>query len=501
MHLFSRDNEKLSWSSAADWRFRIWRNLLLEKLNTNWGYTIGLGIALVVAWIVGTHSVSAAWAFLTGILVLPALLIAFLFPRKGIMVLLAVGFFLTAAKRMSGGVPLGTLVDLLLMIMTAGVVLRLSAKKDWSFIRHPLSLVVGFWILYCALEFLNPWSGAEYGWLYAFRSVAGWFILFYLSLFSIRRIRQMVVLQRIWLSLSMVGALYGIWQWWVGPNDQEFSWILADSRRFDLLFDGDTLRAFSFFSDPSTFGIICSLSATFLMILSFRPGVSKQRQLLGIIGSIIFLAGAMVSSSKIALILPIVGLVFYTVLTLRKGAIILTASILTIWLAIVLLPIENPSWNRLQQIANPSNSIGYQLRAQNQGWIQPFIHQHPIGTGLGTTGNLGERFAPDAWLSQFPPDSAYIRIVLETGWIGLLLYLTLMGVTMWTGIRGLFRTNSPRLKAMYHAYLTFCFMVMIGSFAQQIITQLPTGLMFIILMAAMVNLERISAVQEAEVIS
>lgn len=501
MHLFSRDNEKLSWSSAADWRFRIWRNLLLEKLNTNWGYTIGLGIALLVAWIVGTHSVDTGWALLTGTIFFPAIFIAFLFPRKGVMVLLAVGFFLTAAKRMSGGVPLGTLVDLLLVIMTAGVVLRLSAKKDWAFIQHPLSLIVGFWILYCALEFLNPWSGAEYGWLFAFRSVAGWFVLFYLSLFSIRRVRQMVILQRIWLSLSLVGALYGIWQWWAGPNDLEFSWILADSRRFDLLFEGDTLRAFSFFSDPSTFGIICALSATFLMILSFRPGVSKQRQLLGIIGSIVFLIGVIVSSSKIALLLPIAGLIFYTLLTLRKGAIIMTASILTIWLAIILLPIENPSWSRLQRIANPSNSIGYQLRAQNQGWIQPFIYQHPIGAGLGTTGNLGERFAPDAWLSQFPPDSAYVRIVLETGWIGLLLYLTLMGVTMWTGIRGLFRTNSPRLKAMYHAYLTFCFMVMIGSFAQQIITQLPTGLMFIILMAAMVNLGRISTVQEGEVIS
>lgn len=501
MHLFSRDNEKLSWSSAADWRFRIWRNLLLEKLNTNWGYTIGLGIALAVAWVVGTQTISTGWAILAGTILLPGLLIAFLFPRKGIMILLAVGFFLTAAKRMSGGVPLGTLVDLLLVIMSAGVVLRLSAKKDWSFIQHPLSLMVGFWILYCVLEFLNPWSGAEYGWLYAFRSVAGWFILFYLTLFSIRRVRQMVVLQRIWLSFSFVGALYGIWQWWMGPNDLEFSWILADSRRFDLLFDGETLRAFSFFSDPSTFGIICALSATFLMILSFRPGVSSQRQVAGILGSIVFLAGVVVSSSKIALMLPVVGLVFYTLLTLRKGAIIMTASILTIWLVIVLLPIENPTWNRLQQVANPFTSIGYQLRAQNQGWIQPFIHEHPIGAGLGTTGNLGERFAPDAWLSQFPPDSAYVRIVLETGWIGLFLYLTLMGVTMWTGIRGLFRTNSPRLKAMYHAYLTFCFMVMVGSFAQQIITQLPTGLMFIILMAAMVNLQRISTTSEAEIIS
>lgn len=498
MHLFSRDNEKLSWSSAADWRFRIWRNLLLEKLNTNWGYTIGLGIALVVAWIVGTQSVSTGWAILAGTVFFPALLIAFLFPRKGIMVLLAVGFILTAAKRMSGDVPLGTLVDLLLVIMSAGVVLRLSAKKDWSFIQHPLSLMVGFWILYCGLEFLNPWSAAEYGWLFAFRSVAGWFVLFYLTLFSIRRVRQMVVLQRIWLSFSLAGAIYGIWQWWAGPNDLEFSWILADSRRFDLLFDGNTLRAFSFFSDPSTFGIICALSAAFLMILSFRPGVSKQRQFLGIIGSIVFLAGVVVSSSKIALILPIAGLIFYTLLTLRKGAIIMTASILTIWLVIVLLPLENPAWNRLQQVANPSTSIGYQLRAQNQGWIQPFIHEHPIGAGLGTTGNLGERFAPDVWLSQFPPDSAYVRIVLETGWIGLFLYLTLMGLTMWTGIRGLFRTNSPRLKAMYHAYLTFCFMVMVGSFAQQIITQLPTGLMFIILMAAMVNLQRISTTSEVE---
>lgn len=492
MYLFSRDTKNLSWSSAADWRFRIWRNLLLEKLNTNWGYTIGIAIALCVAWVVGTQSLAAGWILLVCTFMVPGLLISFLFPRKGIVILLGLGFFITVAKRISNDLPLGILIDSMILVIAGGVLLRLIANKNWEFISHPLSAMVGVWICYCGLEFLNPWSHAEYGWLVAFRSVAGWFGLFYLTLFAIRRIRQMVIIHKTWIALSLVAALYGIWQWWAGPSELEFEWILAQSNRFDLLFDGETLRSFSLFSDPSTLGIICSLSGVMLSILSFRPGASVRRKLLGSAAITVLFFGTIVARSNIGYLLPIAGLVFYTLLTLRKGAIVLTASVLLLWLILVFVPIEHPTWNRFQQIANLSNTEGYQVRTQNQDWIQPFIQEHPIGAGLGTTGSIGERFAPDVWISQFPPDSGYVRIALETGWIGLLLYLSLLGLTLWTGIHGLFRSHSPRIKTLYHAYLTFCFMVIVGGVAQQVITQLPSGLMFIILMAAMVNLDRIS---------
>ena len=50
------------------------------------------------------------------------------------------------------------------------------------------------------------------------------------------------------------------------------------------------------------------------------------------------------------------------------------------------------------------------VRLENQRIIQPYIHSHPIGGGLGSTGIWGERFTPDSMLSSFAHDSGFVRI-------------------------------------------------------------------------------------------
>ncbi|MCP6423416.1 hypothetical protein NL463_29335, partial [Klebsiella pneumoniae] len=64
----------------------------------------------------------------------------------------------------------------------------------------------------------------------------------------------------------------------------------------------------------------------------------------------------------------------------------------------------------------------------NQKRIQPYILSHPIGGGLGATGVWGVRFAPYSFLANFPPDSGYVRVAVELGWIGLGIFCTLMFV-------------------------------------------------------------------------
>ena len=502
MLLFPPNERRLSWSTWEGWRERLWKQLLLDKLNTRLGYALGLAMALLTAWLVGRHDASLGWNLLLVIFLVPMLVASFLRPRLGLFVLLGIGFVLMGAKRWANDAPLGLIVDVWILVMASGSFFQLTQHRNWTFLRHPLVAAAAVWILFCALEYLNPWSRAELGWLYAFRSLAGWMLLFPIALYAIQRPRHIMQLHRWWVALVLLSAALGLYQWFVGPFSWELDWLMADQGRFEQWSLNGKMKPFAFFADPTVLGTVSSITLVVVLILGLRPGASLRRKL-GTAGmSVLLLAAILVSGSKLALMLPFVGWVFFAILSWRKPVLISAVVLLLLGAALLWLPIRHPAWEQASRALNPWNSTGYLLREQNQSWVQPFIWEHPIGVGLGKTGELGKRFAPDVWLSEFPPDSAYMRIAVETGWIGLFLFLGLYFAIFRTGIQGLFRASTTRMKAWYHAYLTFAFLVLIGNTAQQLHTQLPIGLMLMIVMAMLVNgakMESTSLQEEAPV--
>lgn len=490
MFLFPPEKDRLSWASASDWRTRVWRNLLLEKLKTPAGFTVTVMLSLLIAWVVGRSSPQQAIIVLIALASVPAAMISFLFPSRGVLVLLGTGFIVGVAKRIEPGFPSGVMIDTMALILGAGVFYRIAIQRKWAFLHHPVAWMAIVWIAYCALEYLNPWSRAELGWLYAFRSVAIWWGFLLISLFAVKRSRQMLSLHRVWIVASLLAAIYGIYQWWAGPSEWELAWILSSPELYDLIYVNGSFKAFSIFGSPGSLGILSALNVVFVLILSFRNGGSLERKILGTVVATVFFLALLASGSRIGIFLLPIGLFSYALISLRKTVLILSGVLLTSWLAIQVIPASSPTMERLKVVTNPTNSIGFQLRSQNQTWVQPFIQEHPIGAGLGTTGELGKRFAPDIWLSQFPPDSAYIRLALETGWIGLAIFMILLFLILRTGIRALFLTRSQREKQTIQAYLCFCLMIIVGGTFQQVFTQLPIGLMFILIAGSLVTLSR-----------
>ena len=90
--------------------------------------------------------------------------------------------------------------------------------------------------------------------------------------------------------------------------------------------------------------------------------------------------------------------------------------------ALIMVPTSNSTLARFQSAFRPSKDASFEERAKNQERIKPYILSHPIGGGLGSVGVWGERFAPNSYLAKFPPDSGYVRVAVEMGYIGLLLF-------------------------------------------------------------------------------
>jgi hypothetical membrane protein len=118
-----------------------------------------------------------------------------------------------------------------------------------------------------------------------------------------------------------------------------------------------------------------------------------------------------------------------------------------------------------------------------------------MGGGLGATGEWGQRFAPWSYLAHFPPDSGYVRVAVENGWIGLFLLCTLMFTILKTGINNYFKIRDPELKSWCLAMVMVVFAFNIGNFPQEALVQYPSNVYFYLVTALIIVIMRIDQQQ------
>ena len=144
---------------------------------------------------------------------------------------------------------------------------------------------------------------------------------------------------------------------------------------------------------------------------------------------------------------------------------------------------------RIQSAFRGESSDTIDVRIKNQKLVRPFIHSHPIGAGLGSTGYWGKRFTPGSWLASFAHDSLYVRLAVETGWVGLIIYMGLLFTAMRTSIYYFFRVKDPVIKTLYLGFTMNVFLLSLASYPQEAITLLPTSVVFYITLAMIARLK------------
>jgi hypothetical protein len=154
---------------------------------------------------------------------------------------------------------------------------------------------------------------------------------------------------------------------------------------------------------------------------------------------------------------------------------------------LLVIPTQNYHIKRMQSAFEAKDDASYQVRAENRNRILPFIYTHPIGGGLGSTGVWGMRFSPWNPLAQFAPDAGYMRVAVEMGWIGLLLYLTVLGVLFFYGSKA---CVSPYYHLKLRALPIWAALIslLVIEWAQDIIGKVPFNVFFWILMAILIRL-------------
>ncbi len=426
-------------------------------------------------------------------LFLPALIVFFFLlvrnPAIGLYTAIVLGFLLIGIGRYVPGVQVGLGMDtILLTTWLALFIHRFRTETDWSIMRKDIMVWALITFGYSILEIINPESRSLEAW-FSGRSLGFYmFLLIPLTLLLMEDKYKLDRFLMVWGILSLLASIKGIIhvKGW-GLDQWEQNWLNEGNYKTHVLFG--KLRAFSFLSDAGQFGANQAYSAVVMLITAFATRGWK-RKLFFFTVALLAMYGMVISGTRGAISIPFAGFALYFLLR-RNTWLLLTGSVM---LAVIIFFFKftsigqgNAEIRRMRTAFDP-NDASLQVRINNQKILKNYLASRPFGGGIGHGGVKAQRFLPNAYLSQIPTDSWYVLIWVEQGIVGLILHLIML---LYILIRScyliMYRIREPELKLKLSALAAGMFGVMIASYGNAILGQMPTNVLIFISMAVLLN--------------
>lgn len=472
-------------SSQGLSRMERLRALFDRKLT---GLVILLLISVAFGALIAYQGIVAGVGILALMFVPPAVYGIVAFPEFGITVLLLLAYLLFFIGRLGVNFPLGTVMDGIQGLLILGFFIHQKRRPNWKVFKGPISVMILIWIVYNLIQVANPSAESRLAWVYTIRAVAIVMLTYFVFMYQIRTIQFLRFLLKLWLGLALFGALYAYKQEYIGFSDAEQAWLDSEGVA-DLLFIAGHWRKFSIFSDPVAFSYNMVVSSIICIALLTFVKKTWQRVVLALMIALFF-SSMLFSGTRGAYVLIPAAMVLFVILRINRQVLIFSGIAGLFFVFLIFVPTTNSNIVRFQTAFKPNDDISFQARKNNQKRIQPYILTHPIGGGLGATGAWGQRFAPQSYLANFPPDSGYVRIAVELGWVGLFLFCLLMFFILREGINNYFLIRNPELKTYCLAMLLVVFAYNVGNYPQEALVQFPSNIYFY-LAAAIINITRI----------
>lgn len=462
--------------------------LIVQKLDNPLGYVLMIGMGISVAFLI---SLLGKFSFLLPVLFVgaPVLFLCLTNFEIGLSVSVVAAFMVGLLVKLSSSVPFGMSLDGMLFLMLFALLLRQIGERNFSFANNKLTPYMLIWVGYCLLNVFNPIAESQLAWVFTVRSVAILSLFFFIGCYAFTSLEIIIRMLKLIIFMTFLSAVYGLKQEFIGFADWEMAWLMADEKRMQLIVQWSRIRVFGFFSDPTNYGMLLSYIATMCFVLMTGPFRILHKIMLGI-GALAMLAAMAYGGSRTPFVLLPFGLFIFVLLKMDKRVMLVTILACAVAFGVVMKGHNNAVLFRIQSAFIPKHSEDtMNVRFDSQRKIQPYIQTHPIGAGLGATGVWGKRFSPHTELSSFPPDSGLVRIAVELGWIGLILYSILLFKILQLSVYYYFRARNPKIKVIYLALVTVFFELTLASYPQEAIIILPTSINYYLFLAMLVKLK------------
>ncbi|MCB0805024.1 MAG: O-antigen ligase family protein [Bacteroidales bacterium] len=441
-------------------------------------------LIIAFAWLIALHGLLIA---LMGIAIPVGLLLLFaLFknPERGIWVLFGINYIVLGLTRYLPG-SLGLIIDSMLVLIHLAVFFKYFHDKDiYKKARNPLMLLAALWYSYALFQLVNPEAVSRVAWFYAMRGVALHMLLTIpLVLMFLDTPEKLSKFFHLWMFFALLGVMKGMMQKFIGPDPWEQAWLDGGGSLTHVLFG--KLRVFSFFSDAGQFGAAMGHAGVVFTVLALTTTKNISRIVYGLAAAIFFY-GMLISGTRGAIAVPLGGFMLYLILS-KNIRLIAIGSIagMAFYIFIFHTHIGQGNYDiaRLRTAFDKDNP-SLQVRLENQRKLKSYMASKPLGGGIGSSGNWGQRFSPNTFLANTPTDSWYVMIWAEQGIIGLALHL---GILFFIILRSswviLFKIKNKWLRNRMIALVCGIFGIMAASYGNGILGQMPTGLIIYMSMA------------------
>lgn len=413
--------------------------------------------------------------------------------RVGFYLVFLMGVFMFYVDRLAKiEFPMGTVYDGLIALAFIAVFL-VNRNNDWRSFKNPVTITFAILIAYQVLQLFNPNATSAYAWLVSLRNNTS-FLIYVIAFQMFSSLKDVKTFTGVWMVSALIIAGYGFYQNFFGLSDMEMAWMNEVPDRIKLYINWGELRVFSFMSDPSSYGLFMAMSSLAAMVLALGPFKTHVKLGCGLM-MVIFMVAMSYSGTRTALAMVAVGVAFYVLIMLHNRR-TLFASAVIVFIGVLLLfgPFYGSTMSRLRSTFRASEDPSMAVRDYKRLMFQDYVKTHPIGGGLNSVGNLGDRYSPTHELAgQWEPDSGYLLSALESGWIGLLIFQGLFFVVMLSGINNFFAMNDPVLKTYMLVFIIPFFALSVAHFTQDAMFTKP---MNVIVFATYALVFKIPALQK-----
>lgn len=418
--------------------------------------------------------------------VLPLLLgLLLLFMKKPLVAFYAVfvaNYLIMGITRYVKGLPGGIAMDGLLLLLFAIILIRAGDGylKGTKAIK-PLLVLTGIWLVYCSLLLFVP-SAKLSNWATGVRGIAAYlFVLPLLVSFLIRKYSAMKNLLLVWSVLSLLAVLKALIQKYAGFDPFEKYWLyVEEGSRTHIIYSG--IRYFSFFTDAASFGCSMGLSMVFFSTMAWYES-SKPLKLYLLFVALASGYAMMMSGTRAAMIVPFVG--YAVAIVLSKQWKVIVPGVLLI-LAVFFffkytnLGAGNAEIRRMRTAFYATEDASYQVRQENQAKMNVFMDSHPFGIGIGNA----KRSEAGDFMYQLPTDTSLVLIWVETGIVGLVLFLSIFLFTLGRGAwDALFRIKNKELRGSLIGMTAGVAGMIACAYGNEMLQQFPNGPILYICMA------------------
>ncbi|MBL6964390.1 MAG: O-antigen ligase domain-containing protein [Bacteroidetes bacterium] len=456
-------------------------------------------IAFIATLVVCAYLISIGGILLAVAIFLLPFILTLLFyiiknPTVGLITLVIASYLVMGIQKyLPSNIKMGLSIDVILLLTFIASFINIKTfKEKIKQVKTDLLLISLIWLAYNIIEIFNPLVSHSAAWFYGIRACCLYLIFIIILgsswISSIKYLKKIIV---IWGIFSILGTIKGVIQLYGGLDPFEQKWMDEGGYITHMIFN--KLRVFSFYSDAGQFGAAQGHAAVVGLIMITSTKNWKQR-LFFILMAAAGLYGMIISGTRGAVAIPFFGAFTYVLLRKNIYYIVLISTITImgyLFLNHTYLGNRNFFIYRLRTAFDP-NDPSFQVRVSNQKLYREYLRDKPFGVGVGSTGYIGNKFSPNTFAAKIPTDSFFVQIWVEQGIVGLILYIFMFIYFLSKSFYLIFfKIKTEELRIILIALVAGLFGVLIASYGNSVIGQLPLSIITFITLVFLFNSEQI----------